>query len=78
MNNCGEINKGRCQCCGKENVNLTRKYFHYKLPNDLKCECCGTSDNTHFVIVEHCKDCVPKEPEEVKVVLSTKFLEMTR
>lgn len=71
----GELMVGKCQCCGKDNVPLIRKYFHYKLPDGLKCECCGTADDTHFVIVDHCKECKPKEPREVKVVLSTKNLE---
>lgn len=56
---------GKCGCCGKES-GLRRKYFYY----DVKCDCCGgASENEHFVIVDHCKDCVPIAPTTIKLVL---------
>lgn len=62
---------GRCQVCGKTNVPLTRKYFHYDIP----CECHGP---THFEMIEYCKDCVPKEPRESKVTFKTEDLKDPR
>ena len=63
----GEMEIGRCECCGKENVPLQRKYFHYH----VKCECCSPE---HFVMVRHCEDCEPKEPRETKITLKTEDL----
>lgn len=56
----GEVMIGKCEICGKENVELTRKYYYY----DIKCECHSPK---HFVIVEHCKDCIPKPPKKITV-----------
>lgn len=64
---CGEMMVGKCEVCGKENVALERTYFRYDIP----CECHGPS---HFICVDHCKDCVPKEPRESKVTLKTEDL----
>jgi len=60
-----EAEVGRCECCGAESVVLTRKYFYY----EVECECC--SGDTHFHIARHCNDCKPKEPNNIRVVLST-------
>lgn len=60
MSGCCEI--GTCEICKKEKVSLRRTYFNY----DLKCEC---HSPCHFVMVSHCKDCVPVEPKETKVTL---------
>ena len=57
----GEIEFGRCEICGKE-APLSRKYYYY----DIKCECCSPK---HFVYIAHCKDCIPKPPREIKVIL---------
>ena len=64
---CGEVEVGRCECCGKENVPLTRTYFRYP----FECECHSPE---HFILVRHCEDCEPKEPRETKVVLKTEDL----
>lgn len=61
---CGEIEVGRCECCGKDNVPLERAYFRYP----FECECHSPE---HFILVRHCKDCEPTEPRETKVVLKT-------
>lgn len=58
---------GKCEVCGKEDVTLIRKFFHY----DIKCECHSPS---HFEIVDHCEDCEPAEPLHTKVIMSTKRL----
>jgi hypothetical protein len=63
---CGEVEYGKCDICGKEAV-LQRTYFRY----DIKCEC---HSPYHFELVMHCKDCIPKEPEETKIILKTKAL----
>lgn len=60
----GEMEFGKCEICGKE-APLLRKYYHY----NIKCECCSP---THFVLIRHCEDCMPKPPREIKVVLKGK------
>lgn len=60
----GEVEYGKCEICGKETY-LSRKYYHY----NIKCECCSP---THFVLIRHCKDCIPKPPMEIKVYLKGK------
>lgn len=59
----GEIEFGKCSICGKETY-LQRRYFKY----DIKCQC---HSPTHFELVIHCGDCVPKEPTETKIILKT-------
>lgn len=66
----GEIEVGKCECCGKENVTLMRTYFRYP----FKCECHSPE---HFILVRHCEDCEPIEPRETKVVLKTGDLKNT-
>lgn len=63
----GEIEVGKCECCGKENVPLERTYFHYP----VKCECHSPS---HFIMIRHCEDCEPEEPRETKVTFKTSDL----
>lgn len=60
----GEVMIGTCQVCGKQDVPLTRKYYRYA----IKCECHSPE---HFEIVEHCKDCIPTEPESVTIEINT-------
>jgi hypothetical protein len=60
---CGEAMFGKCEICGKEAI-LERTTFHY----GIKCECHSPN---HFVAINHCKDCVPEEPKEIHVTLST-------
>lgn len=62
----GENEFGKCQICGNEG-NIERTYFRY----DIKCECHSPN---HFEIVFHCKDCIPKEPLETKIIINTKNL----
>ena len=62
----GEVEFGRCDIC-KEDKPLERTYYHY----DIKCEC---HSPYHFELVIHCKDCVPKEPSETKIILKTSNL----
>ena len=52
---------GKCAICGKE-TSLNVTYFHYP----VKCECCAPF---HSVRVEHCKDCVPKAPQKVFILI---------
>lgn len=65
MNN---IEIGTCDVCGKENVELNRKYYRY----DVKCACHG---DYHFEIVFHCNNCIPKEPKYTKITYKTDYLE---
>lgn len=60
---------GSCEVCKKENVNLTRTYFHY---DNIKCSCHSPN---HFIIIEHCDTCVPVEPDETKIHIKTKDLD---
>lgn len=62
----GDIEYGPCDICKKE-TQLERTYFRY----DIKCEC---HSPWHFEFISHCKDCIPKEPEETKVILKTNSL----
>lgn len=56
----GAVLIGKCDICGKR-TNLDVTYFCY----NIKCECCSPR---HFVRVEHCKDCIPEIPKEVKII----------
>ena len=55
---------GKCQICGKKTC-LERTYFCYP----IHCQCCGSKDKDgqkqHFVMVAHCKDCIPELPTEI-------------
>jgi hypothetical protein len=62
----GEVEFGKCEICN-ENKPLERTYYHY----DIKCEC---HSPRHFEFVRHCKDCVPKEPIETKIIMKTSDL----
>jgi hypothetical protein len=55
---------GICEICGKK-ANVIRTYFHY----DIKCECHSPN---HFELICHCKDCVPKEPKTITVIVKSK------
>lgn len=52
---------GICSICHKETV-LDKTYFSYP----IKCDCCSPQ---HFSVVYHCKDCVPKIPTNIAVML---------
>lgn len=62
---CGESMVGRCDCCGKENMPLQRKYFRYP---GIPCECHSPE---HFIIRNHCANCIPREPEYSNVNFRT-------
>lgn len=64
--NFGEMEFGKCEVCGKE-APLVRTYFRY----NIKCECHSPN---HFVLVRHCKGCIPKEPVYTKVEFKTEDL----
>ena len=53
---------GTCDICKQNNVKLIRTYFQY--PN-IKCNCHSPN---HFVLIDHCINCIPKEPEEQKII----------
>ena len=57
---------GKCEVCGKCE-GLARHYFNYP----IVCECHSPS---HFYIVNHCKNCTPREPEYQQVEFKTKDL----
>lgn len=57
-----EIETGKCDICGSREVHLNRKYYYYDIP----CEC---HSPTHFELIRYCKNCTPKPPREIKVVL---------
>jgi hypothetical protein len=63
---CEEQNYGKCDVCGKEG-NLTRTYFRYP----IKCECHSPQ---HFELIEHHKECKPKELTYTKVSFKTEDL----
>lgn len=63
----GEMEIGKCECCGKDNVPLERTYFRYP----FMCECHSPE---HFVLIRHCEDCEPTEPKETRITLKTEDL----
>ena len=65
---CGSMMVGKCGVCGKDDVPLIRTYFRYP---DIKCTCHSPE---HNILVDHCKDCTPKEPEYTKVEFRTSDL----
>lgn len=74
MCNCGnhgDCMVGKCEVCGAENVPLERKYFHYDIP----CQCHGPS---HFIAINHCEKCEPKEPRETWLCVKTEDLKNPR
>lgn len=64
MSGCVEF--GECEMCKKETY-LERTYFRY----NIKCEC---HSPYHFELIRHCKECVPVEPKETKIILKTEYL----
>lgn len=63
----GDAEQGTCSVCKKESNGISRKYFRY----EVKCECCSP---THFEIVYHCTNCVPKEPILTNITIKTENL----
>ena len=63
----GDIEIGKCEVCGKDDVQLLRDY--YSFPH-IKCSC----HNLHSIVVRHCRDCKPVWPQETTVVLPTHVL----
>ena len=63
----GEMGVVKCQICGKKDVQLQKTYFHY----NFKCLC---HSPRHFDEVIHCNECIPKEPTETKISISTENL----
>lgn len=59
---------GTCEVCGRENVQLARKYYHY----DIKCACHSPN---HFEIVFYCKNCEPKELDETTIQFKDERIE---
>ena len=59
----GDIEYGKCDMCGKHG-HVIRKYYYY----GIHCECCG-SPHGHFEIVTHCKDCTPKPPYRINIIM---------
>lgn len=68
MSGCVEV--GKCEVCGKEDVSLRRTYFHYDIPG-IKCTCHSPD---HFILIRHCCDCKPKEPQYTKIEFRTEDL----
>lgn len=59
---------GTCSVCQKEGP-VNRKYYNYP----LYCECHLT--NKHSEYVYHCRNCQPKPPNSVRLVLDIKPLD---
>jgi hypothetical protein len=58
---------GICDICGADGelTPLKRTYFRYE---EIKCVC---HSPYHFELVDHCYDCVPKEPTETKIIFQS-------
>lgn len=61
---------GKCEVCGKDNVPLFRTYFNYDIPG-IKCTCHSPN---HFVVIRHCCDCKATEPQYTKMEFKTEDL----
>lgn len=59
----GDIEVGKCECCGKENVQLLRAYITFPL---VECEC----HNHHSICIRCCPTCKPKVPAETTLTIS--------
>ena len=57
----GDVEFGTCDICGIDDY-ISRKYYSY----DVICECHSPN---HFELVYHCKNCLPVEPTETKILL---------
>lgn len=66
----GDVEFGKCEVCGKEDVSLRRTYFHYDIPG-IKCTCHSPD---HFILIRHCCNCEPKEPQYTKIEFRTEDL----
>ena len=58
----GVIEYGKCEVCGRKEMNLQRKYYHY----NINCDC---HRGQHFEFVRHCADCKPSSPEKTTVTM---------
>ena len=56
---------GTCEECGKEKVQILRKYYRYP----IKCICCNGRDDNHFEVVKHCEDCKPTAPMKISLYI---------
>ena len=61
----GDVEYDKCDICGVEGI-LSRKYYRYP----IKCDCCNSKNDPHFEIVRYCKNCEPKPPRRVSVVMN--------
>lgn len=64
----GAIEHDTCDICWTEGP-VSRKYYHY----DIKCSCCNNQTDDHFEIVKYCKNCKPKPPDEITVMVDPKY-----
>lgn len=60
-----ENENGACNICGRI-TNVQRKYYYY----DIKCDCCNNKNDFHFEIIWYCKNCEPKPPRRINVIIS--------
>jgi hypothetical protein len=63
----GSVPYGKCSVCGKEDVLFISRFYY-----DIDCECCGGSalkNKYHFERIQHCKNCTPIPPTEIRPVL---------
>lgn len=56
----GDIEVGKCEVCGKEEVQLHRTYINFPF---VECKC----HNTHSILIRHCANCTATIPEETKL-----------
>lgn len=59
----GDIEIGKCEICGKEDVQLLRSYITFPY---IECEC----HNRHSELIRHCVNCEPKVPKETTLTIS--------
>lgn len=59
----GDIESGKCEYCGKEDVQLLRSYITFPF---IECEC----HNKHSIMIRHCPTCKPEVPSETTMTIS--------
>lgn len=64
----GDMMYGRCNCCGKK-APLQRTTFRYP----IECECHSPE---HCILIDHCENCIPIEPQYTKVEFKTSDLKI--
>lgn len=62
-----DIEVGKCEVCGKDNVQLFHTYIRFP---HVECKC----HDTHHILIRHCANCNATVPEETTLTISVDVL----